>query len=100
MPVKTLVFEDLSSLGYRTASRESGMDECHAIMVLRRLAQFHSVSVVAMEKVDLTNNVWKNTYLYKIHIYLLGPRVIYMFRFRNIGKKSNSKGRQYILWVY
>lgn len=50
-PVNTFVFEDLNALGYKLASRERGLDEIHALMVLKRLAQFHSVSVSVMEKV-------------------------------------------------
>ncbi|XP_065365263.1 uncharacterized protein LOC135958291 [Calliphora vicina] len=49
-PINTLVFQDLGSLGYGLASRELGMDENHASLVLRRLAQFHSISLVVKQK--------------------------------------------------
>uniref|UniRef100_A0A1I8PNA5 CHK kinase-like domain-containing protein n=1 Tax=Stomoxys calcitrans TaxID=35570 RepID=A0A1I8PNA5_STOCA len=49
-PVNTLVFEDLNVLGYTLASRELGLDERHAKLVLQRLAHFHSASVAVMEK--------------------------------------------------
>ncbi|KAM7348680.1 uncharacterized protein ACRADG_007935 [Cochliomyia hominivorax] len=49
-PINTFVFQDLGSLGYGLASRELGMDENHASLVLRRLAQFHSISVIVNQK--------------------------------------------------
>ncbi|XP_075154639.1 uncharacterized protein LOC142228178 [Haematobia irritans] len=49
-PVNTLVFEDLNALGYSLSSRELGLDEIHAKVLLKKLAQFHSASVVVMEK--------------------------------------------------
>ncbi|XP_046803065.1 uncharacterized protein LOC111690962 [Lucilia cuprina] len=49
-PINTLVFQDLGSLGYGLASRERGMDENHASLVLKRLAQFHSISLVVKQK--------------------------------------------------
>lgn len=51
-PINTLVFQDLGALGFGLASRELGMDETHAVLVLKRLAQFHSISVLVNQKVS------------------------------------------------
>ncbi|XP_073834590.1 uncharacterized protein isoform X2 [Musca autumnalis] len=59
-PVNTFVFEDLNALGYKLASREKGLDETHALMVLRRLAQFHSNSVAVMKKDPTLLTCFKN----------------------------------------
>ena len=60
-PINTLVFQDLGALGFGLASRELGMDETHAALVLKRLAQFHSISVMVNQKVSL---IRKKTYTY------------------------------------
>ncbi|XP_017858765.1 PREDICTED: uncharacterized protein LOC108610903 [Drosophila arizonae] len=45
-PENTLVFEDLGRLGYVMGSRETGLDETHARLVMERLAEFHAASMV------------------------------------------------------
>lgn len=45
-PENTLVFEDLGRLNYVMGSRESGLDETHASLVMERLAEFHAASMV------------------------------------------------------
>lgn len=70
-PINTLVFQDLTSLGYGLASREVGLDEQHATLVLKRLAQFHSISVAVHQKVSWKSVIkygggtvmWRGTYL-------------------------------------
>uniref|UniRef100_A0A1A9WZ77 CHK domain-containing protein n=1 Tax=Glossina brevipalpis TaxID=37001 RepID=A0A1A9WZ77_9MUSC len=49
-PINTLVFEDLNTLGYRIASREDGFDETHAQLILKRLAEFHAISIIINKK--------------------------------------------------
>ncbi|EDW76265.1 uncharacterized protein Dwil_GK15368 [Drosophila willistoni] len=44
-PENALVFEDLSESGYVMASRESGLDEDHCILVMEHLAEFHASSM-------------------------------------------------------
>lgn len=46
-----LVFEDLSSLGFRVANRQSGLDIDHTLLAIRSLAKFHAASVAVCEKV-------------------------------------------------
>lgn len=53
-PINTLVFEDLSALGYVMADREQGLDLKHCQMVLKKLGQFHGISMV-MHKKDPTS---------------------------------------------
>lgn len=49
-PINTLVFEDLSSLGYIMANREKGLDLEHCLMVMKKLGQLHGVSLVMQKK--------------------------------------------------
>ncbi|XP_031354641.1 uncharacterized protein LOC116179498 [Photinus pyralis] len=49
-PKPTILLEDLSTLDYRTASRDEGLDLNHCHFVLDRLAAFHATSVVLHEK--------------------------------------------------
>lgn len=44
-PENTLVFEDLDRLDYMMGSRETGLDEAHAGLVMERLAEFHAASM-------------------------------------------------------
>ncbi|XP_030376721.1 uncharacterized protein LOC115625715 [Scaptodrosophila lebanonensis] len=52
-PENSLVFEDLSQLGYTMASRESGLDETHCRLVMKHLAEFHAASM-ALASVNKT----------------------------------------------
>ncbi|XP_055842780.1 uncharacterized protein LOC129909734 [Episyrphus balteatus] len=58
-PISTLVFEDLSSLGYVMADREEGLDMGHCEMVLRKLGQFHGVSMVLQKKDPASMNSFR-----------------------------------------
>lgn len=52
-PVQLIVFEDLKSLGYQMADRQSGIDEKHCRLVLSKLGRFHAASIVLAEKVGI-----------------------------------------------
>jgi len=47
-----LVIEDLASLDFRMACRQSGLDLAHSVIALHGLARFHAASVVICEKVN------------------------------------------------
>ncbi|XP_054731375.1 uncharacterized protein LOC129239689 [Anastrepha obliqua] len=49
-PVNCLAFEDLNMSGYRIASRELGLDEKHARLVMKRIGQFHAISMHLAKK--------------------------------------------------
>ncbi|ALC38389.1 CG9498 [Drosophila busckii] len=49
-PVQTIVFGDLKLQGFRTASREAGLDWEHASMILQQLGKFHATSMVLAKK--------------------------------------------------
>ncbi|KAL7738779.1 hypothetical protein ACLKA6_014554 [Drosophila palustris] len=49
-PVQTIVFHDLKVEGFRTASRETGLDWAHASLILQQLGQFHATSMVLAKK--------------------------------------------------
>ncbi|KAH8404810.1 hypothetical protein KR222_004250 [Zaprionus bogoriensis] len=50
-PVQTIVFNDLKVDGFRTASREAGLDWAHASLILQQLGKFHATSMVLAKKV-------------------------------------------------
>ncbi|XP_016961690.1 uncharacterized protein LOC108032380 [Drosophila biarmipes] len=50
-PAQTIVFGDLKALGYKVASRESGLDWNHASLILQQLGKFHATSMV-LAKMD------------------------------------------------
>lgn len=52
-PVQTIVFNDLKEDGFRTASRETGLDWAHASLILQQLGKFHATSMVLAKKVNL-----------------------------------------------
>ncbi|XP_055845199.1 uncharacterized protein LOC129911422 [Episyrphus balteatus] len=49
-PVQTIVLEDLTTHGFEIQSRQLGLDEDHCSVVLRKLGQFHALSMVLMKK--------------------------------------------------
>ncbi|XP_033149223.1 uncharacterized protein LOC108603861 [Drosophila busckii] len=49
-PVQTIVFGDLKLQGFRTASREAGLDWEHASLILQQLGKFHATSMVLAKK--------------------------------------------------
>ena len=49
-----LVLEDLATLGYRLACRQSGLDLDHTLIAIRNLAKFHAASVAISEKVFIS----------------------------------------------
>ncbi|XP_036317944.1 uncharacterized protein LOC118732924 [Rhagoletis pomonella] len=49
-PVNCLAFEDLNVCGYQMASRERGLNEKHARLVMKRIGQFHAVSMHLAQK--------------------------------------------------
>ncbi|KAH8404899.1 hypothetical protein KR222_010058 [Zaprionus bogoriensis] len=49
-PVQTIVINDLKVDGFRTASRESGLDWAHASLILQKLGKFHATSMVLAKK--------------------------------------------------
>lgn len=51
-PVQTIVFNDLKVDGFRTASREAGLDWAHASLILQQLGKFHATSMVLAKKVN------------------------------------------------
>lgn len=58
-PISTLAFEDLSVLGYVMADREEGLDLCHGQMVLKKLGQFHGISMVLQKKDPISMNLFR-----------------------------------------
>lgn len=49
-PRQTLVLEDMDPLGFQMVNREIGLDERHAKLALKKLAQFHATSMVFAKK--------------------------------------------------
>ncbi|KAH8397964.1 hypothetical protein KR222_007509, partial [Zaprionus bogoriensis] len=49
-PIQTIVFDDLTQYGYKLASRQSGLNEEHCVVILRKLGKFHASSMVLVEK--------------------------------------------------
>lgn len=50
-PVQLIVFEDLKTLGFQMADRQSGIDEAHCRLVLSKLGRFHAASMILAETV-------------------------------------------------
>lgn len=53
--MQTIVFNDLKVDGFRTASREAGLDWAHASLILQQLGKFHATSMVLAKKVNLVS---------------------------------------------
>lgn len=51
-PIQTIVFDDLTQYGYKLASRQSGLNEEHCVVILKKLGKFHASSMVLAEKVS------------------------------------------------
>ncbi|XP_075156629.1 uncharacterized protein LOC142229920 [Haematobia irritans] len=49
-PIQTIIFNDLTVEGYRNASRYTGLDWNHSVMILQKLAKFHATSMVLLKK--------------------------------------------------
>ncbi|XP_017055021.1 uncharacterized protein LOC108097315 [Drosophila ficusphila] len=49
-PIQTIVFDDLTQYGYKLASRQSGLNEEHCVVILRKLGKFHAASMLLAEK--------------------------------------------------
>lgn len=49
--METLVFVDVSPLGYVLADRVRGLDEKHCKLVFEKLAEFHAASMVLAKEV-------------------------------------------------
>ncbi|KAH8368737.1 hypothetical protein KR084_010146, partial [Drosophila pseudotakahashii] len=49
-PIQTIVFDDLTQYGYKLASRQSGLNEEHCVVILKKLGKFHASSMVMAEK--------------------------------------------------
>ncbi|XP_030382235.1 uncharacterized protein LOC115629807 isoform X2 [Scaptodrosophila lebanonensis] len=49
-PIQTIVFDDLTQYGYKLASRQSGLNEEHCVVILKKLGKFHASSMVLAEK--------------------------------------------------
>lgn len=50
--VEFYVLENLNSLGYYSADRCKGLDLAHALLVMRKIAQFHAASMMFAKKVS------------------------------------------------
>lgn len=51
-PIQTIVFDDLTQYGYKLASRQSGLNEEHCVVILKKLGKFHASSMLLAEKVS------------------------------------------------
>lgn len=51
-PIQTIVFDDLTQYGYKLANRQSGLNEEHCVVILKKLGKFHASSMVLVEKVS------------------------------------------------
>ncbi|KAK2581489.1 hypothetical protein KPH14_005154 [Odynerus spinipes] len=61
-----LMIEDLATLGFRMADRQSGLDLDHCVIALRALARFHASSVAICEKEPETKQLYqKGMYSHK-----------------------------------
>uniref|UniRef100_W8BJ95 CHK kinase-like domain-containing protein n=1 Tax=Ceratitis capitata TaxID=7213 RepID=W8BJ95_CERCA len=49
-PVNCLALEDLNTRGYRMAAQEVGFDEKHSRLVMKRIGQFHAISMHLAKK--------------------------------------------------
>ncbi|KAH8386421.1 hypothetical protein KR093_000365, partial [Drosophila rubida] len=49
-PIQTIVFDDLTQYGYKLASRQSGLNEEHCVVILQKLGKFHASSMLLAEK--------------------------------------------------
>ncbi|XP_030376722.1 uncharacterized protein LOC115625716 [Scaptodrosophila lebanonensis] len=49
-PEQTIIFEDLCSDGYQLKCRQLGLDGAHASLVMRKLAQYHALTMVMAER--------------------------------------------------
>uniref|UniRef100_A0A336MJB6 CSON013154 protein n=1 Tax=Culicoides sonorensis TaxID=179676 RepID=A0A336MJB6_CULSO len=47
---KTIIFNDLTTEGYRIADRIAGLDQNHIELVINKIAKFHACSMVLMEQ--------------------------------------------------
>lgn len=59
-PPLCLVMEDLTSLGFRMANRQVGLDMDHTLLALRGLARLHAASVALCEKEPKQKDRYKN----------------------------------------
>ncbi|XP_060663996.1 uncharacterized protein LOC132796747 [Drosophila nasuta] len=48
-PEQTMIFEDLCCDGYQLKCRQLGLDAPHALLVMRKLAQYHALTMVMAE---------------------------------------------------
>lgn len=53
-PIQTIVFDDLTQYGYKLASRQSGLNEEHCVVILKKLGKFHASSMLLAEKVSFS----------------------------------------------
>ncbi|KAM7348679.1 uncharacterized protein ACRADG_007934 [Cochliomyia hominivorax] len=51
-PIETLIFQNLTPLGFKLQSRQNGLDKIHCLMVLQKLAQYHALSLSLNERDD------------------------------------------------
>ncbi|XP_022210470.2 uncharacterized protein LOC111066298 [Drosophila obscura] len=49
-PIQTIVFDDLTQYGYKLASRQSGLNEEHCVVILKKLGKFHASSMILAQK--------------------------------------------------
>uniref|UniRef100_A0A1A9WZ79 CHK domain-containing protein n=1 Tax=Glossina brevipalpis TaxID=37001 RepID=A0A1A9WZ79_9MUSC len=59
-PIQTLAFEDLTKLKYELASREKGLDEFHARLVMKKLGEFHAASIALFKKMPEFKSCFKS----------------------------------------
>lgn len=48
------MFEDLSMLGFMLESRQVGLDLAHAQIVMQKLGEYHALTMLMAERVNLT----------------------------------------------
>ncbi|XP_020806211.1 uncharacterized protein LOC110182504 isoform X1 [Drosophila serrata] len=59
-PIQTIVFDDLTQYGYKLASRQSGLNEEHCVVILKKLGKFHASSMLLAEKqLSNRNQKWE-----------------------------------------
>lgn len=77
-PVQTIVFNDLKVEGFRTASREAGLDWAHASLILKQLGKLHATSLVLAKKVSAFHIVTKVISKTKLisHLSIKDPEIV------------------------
>lgn len=52
-PEQNIMFEDLSMLGFTLESRQVGLDLAHAQIVMKKLGEYHALTMLMAERVTI-----------------------------------------------